>query len=292
MAIEKDFELLDDYLSNRLNGDEAADFERKLNSDPELRQELNIQQSLIENIRQTRVTELKTMLNNIPVIPIQGGQVSLLTKVGSWVVVTGIVATSMYILYIKNNISEVAKEPAPTELPVSEQPVDNAISSPEARSTTEEVKETIEPVENIEKRSARKSTVATTPVKVKKPGVQVYDPTEEEKDEVAKKYEQEQLEIISKAFVTSSMEVVTENTNRKYTFHYVFKDGKLILYGAFEKHLYEILEFISDEKRTVVLFYKANYYLLDIKKETPTILTPIRDRALLKKLSEYRGKKN
>ncbi len=284
MAVEKDFELLDNYLSNRLNGDEAADFERKLNSDSELRQELKIQQSLIENIRLARASELKTMLNNIPIAPI--GQLGLLTKIGSWVVITGIVATSIYLLYI-NNISEVAKEPAPTELPISEQSVDNTIPLPEAKSTKEEVKETIESVENIEKRSARKSTAVTTPAKVKKP--EVYDPTEEEKAEMVKKYEQDQLEIISKAFVTSSMEVVTENTSRKYTFHYVFKDGKLILYGAFEKNLYEILEFINDEKRTVVLFYKANYYLLDIKKEIPTILTPIRDRALLKKLSEYQG---
>ena len=81
--------------------------------------------------------------------------------------------------------------------------------------------------------------------------------------------------------------VETDTEHKKYTFHYVFQDGKLILYGAFEKHLYEILEFISDDKRTVVLFYKENYYLLDINKSTPTVLTPIRDRRLLKKLSEY-----
>ena len=78
--------------------------------------------------------------------------------------------------------------------------------------------------------------------------------------------------------------------SKKYIFHYVFRDSKLVLYGAFEKNLYEILEFIGDEKRTVVLYYKANYYLLDIAKVQPTKLTPIRDRRLLKKLQEHRSK--
>ncbi len=72
--------------------------------------------------------------------------------------------------------------------------------------------------------------------------------------------------------------------SKKYSFHYVFKDGKLILYGAFEKNLYEILEFIGGENHTVVLFYKSNYYLLDLEKTHPTKLTPIHDQKLLKML--------
>jgi hypothetical protein len=81
-----------------------------------------------------------------------------------------------------------------------------------------------------------------------------------------------------------------DTMSKKYNFHYVFKNSKLILYGAFEKNLYEILEFIGDEKRTVVLFYKSNYYLLDIDKTHPTKLTPIRDQKLLKMLKAHRSK--
>ncbi|CAN0439391.1 unnamed protein product, partial [Phaeothamnion confervicola] len=119
--------------------------------------------------------------------------------------------------------------------------------------------------------------------------IDVYVPSEEV-DEKTKQYELEQMENIKKAFVTSSIEVETDTMSKKYNFHYVFKNNKLILYGAFERNLYEILEFIGDEKRTVVLFYKSNYYLLDIAKAQPTKLTPIRDRKLLKMLQAHRSK--
>lgn len=284
MAVEKDFELLDDYLSNRLNGEERSAFDKKLEADAELKQELNIQQDFVEGIRKARTAELKSMLNNIPITSVQGGQTSFMLKAGSWVVIAGLVITGVYFYFSENDSTEPVKEPATTEQPeVKATPPSELVPKP-----AEVTKPKEEPAKETEK--ADKKT-ETNPISspTKKPELKVYDPSKEVSDESVEKYEQEQLEIISKAFVTSSIEVETENTHRKYTFHYVFRDGKLVLYGAFEKHLYEILEFISDDKRTVVLFYKSNYYLLDINKSTPTVLSPIKDRKLLKKLSEYRG---
>ncbi len=286
MAVEKDFELLDDYLSNRLSGEEKTAFEQKLEADPELKQELKIQQDFVEGIRKARTAELKSMLNNIPVAPVQGGQTSFLIKAGSWAVITGIVVTGLYLYFSENDSPEGVKELAPIE-----QPEVKSLPPEVDSKESEAVKPIEEPFKEAEKAAEKKPVERdVTPSTTKKPELKIYDPSKEEAEEAVQKYEQEQLEIISKAFVTSSMEVETENTHKKYKFHYVFRDGKLVLYGAFEKHLYEILEFISDDKQTVVLFYKANYYLLDINKSDPTVLTPIKDRKLLKKLSEYRGK--
>jgi hypothetical protein len=86
-----------------------------------------------------------------------------------------------------------------------------------------------------------------------------------------------------------SIAVDVDRDNRKYSFNYQFKDGKLVLYGPFERNLYEILEFFSDEKRTVFLYYKNNYYLLKEDNENVKELTVINDPALIKKLKEYRG---
>lgn len=285
MAVEKDFELLDDYLSNRLSGEDKLGFEKKLEADPELSRELKIQQNFVEGIRKVRTAELKSMLNNIPVTGVQTGAESILTKTGTWIVVAGIVATSAYFLFFdKNEVAEPVQEPVTIEQEKAEstQPVTVEPSEPETAPITESAKE-----ESVVE-SEKETTTASTP-EVKQPVLDVYDPTKEAADKATLKHEREQLEIISKAFVTSSIVVETDHSNRKYTFHYMFKEGKLILYGAFEEHLYEILEFISGEKRTVVLFYKTNYYLLDIDKSTPTQLSPIRDQALLKKLKEYRG---
>ncbi|MGC4020523.1 MAG: hypothetical protein QM734_00550 [Cyclobacteriaceae bacterium] len=40
----------------------------------------------------------------------------------------------------------------------------------------------------------------------------------------------------------SRIEVEINYSNSAYTFHYQFSDGKLILYGTFDKSLYEIIE--------------------------------------------------
>jgi hypothetical protein len=293
MAVEKDFELLDDYLSNRLSGGEKSAFEKKLEADPELKQEAQLQQDLVQGLRQARAAELKSMLNNVPVAPIQGGQTSMLVKVGSWVAITGIVATGVFFYFSDNETPEVVSETKDTPAVVEQPEVKDVTPEPnKTEPATEPAKEesakATEPAEKKAVEVEKKTVVA--PTESKKPALKVYDPSKETsaEDKAVEKYEREQLEIISKAFVTSSIEVETDNTNKKYTLHYVFKDGKLVLFGGFEKNLYEILEFISDDKRTVVLFYKTNYYLLDINKTTPTLLTPIRDKALLKKLHEYR----
>ncbi len=282
---EREFELMDDYLSNRLNAEDKSAFEQQVQADPQLAQELDIQKDLVEGIRQARAVELKSMLNNVPVSPINGGS-SLLTKVGTWAVVAGLVVTGIYFYSTHeeekgtgelNVISEQKPEVKP-ELAVV----------PETESTTVE-KETSAPETKAEDKVKKSEpTVEKTEPAPAKP-IDVYVPSEEV-DEKTKQYELEQMENIKKAFVTSSIEVETDTMSKKYNFHYVFKNNKLILYGAFERNLYEILEFIGDEKRTVVLFYKSNYYLLDIAKAQPTKLTPIRDRKLLKMLQAHRSK--
>jgi hypothetical protein len=49
------------------------------------------------------------------------------------------------------------------------------------------------------------------------------------------------------------------------------------------------MEFFSGNKRTVFLYYKDSYYLLNEENETIKPLAPINDPSLLKKLKDYRG---
>jgi hypothetical protein len=278
MALEKDFELLDDYLANRLNAEDRASFETKLQQDTALREEYQMQQAIADGIRTARTAELKTMLSKIPVTSIPASPTTALLKVGTWVAITGLVATATYFYFAQETAivhplaeteqEEVAPEPVQEETPAP-------IETPAER--------TVDTKAGTRKKPLAKSAPAT------KPSFDVYDPSKEGTEEATLKYEGEQLNIISKAFVTSSIEVEIEHTDKKYSFHYMFRDDKLILFGGFEKHLYEILEFISADKKTVVLFYKTNYYLLDINKSSPTPLTSIKNKALLKKLKEYRS---
>lgn len=285
---EREFEMMDDYLSNRLSAEENAAFEKQVQADPQLAQELSTQKSLVEGIRTARAAELKSMLNNIPVSPVNGGS-SVLTKVGTWAVVAGLVVTGVY-FYSTREQKEVpaernisAEQKPETQPPVATLP--ETETEPVAGPKEEPAPTTAKPTV---KKQKSEPVAESAPAQAKP--MDVYTPEADEVDDATRKFELEQLENIKKSFVTSSIEVETDTMSKKYSFHYTFKNSKLILYGAFEKNLYEILEFIGDQKRTVVLYYKSNYYLLDIEKTEPTKLNPIHDPKLLKMLKAHRAK--
>lgn len=287
MATEKDFELLDNYLSNRMKGQEKLDFEKKMESDSSLREELGLQKEFIEGIRKARVAELKAMLNEIAT-PAPTNS-SLLAKVGLTATAVAVVGLGLYFFFgSENTVTE--STPITIEEPAIVQP------STEEVIANDKTQEVVPPQEEV--KSTEKDQTAITDLKVdkqdesisaplKQPSLEPYDPTKElehsaEKPAVAEEF--------GTPISSSSLVVETDNTNRKLDFHYQFKDGKLILMGSFEKDLYEILEFFNNNKRTIFLYYNTGYYLLDEDKSEPTPLKAITDPALLQKLKAYRNK--
>jgi len=120
-----------------------------------------------------------------------------------------------------------------------------------------------------------------------KPKIEVVDPTDELTQETSR--EREKLSQPKPTVTTSRIAVEINSTNSKYSFHYQFNQGKLILYGIFDNGLYEILE-VNGDTHSVFLYYKDNYYLLNEKQSAITPLSPIKDLQLVKKLKEYRGR--
>ena len=285
MATERDLEQLDDYLSNRMTAGEKAGFEQKLQADSELANELNVQQELIKGIQQARVAELKAMLNNVPVPAIpHATPTSVLLKFAAGTVIVGAVATGIYFLIGDNTQKTETRVENTTEVkddvPVttSEEKSDNseAVKS-EEKSKEQEVK----PVEKKEK-AENKTTTA--------PKIDVYDPTEESEGTEDQMNEAETRPALN-GKAKASVGVTIDNNNASYTFHYQYKEGKLFLYGPFEANLYEILEFFSDNQRTVFLRYKSDYYLLKEIDQKIRPLTKITDPALINKLDESRSQK-
>ncbi len=280
------FELIDDYLTNRLGEQEKAAFEQQMLSDPAMLADLEFQKHVLEGVKKARAAELKSMLNNVPV---GGGFSSGITagKIAAGVVAAGIVATSLY-LYLrptesqnaepstlsKNLIEPKTSTAKPTEViplappqPATEQPL--AVNPHKAKAKSLKKKESSKPG------SAPQSKI------------EVVDPSDELVDNSSK--EGDAGDRAQKSSVTTShIAVETNRSSKKYNFHYQFNNGKLVLYGPFDKSLYEILE-IHGDRHAVFLFYKENYYLLDEKQKKIVELQPIKDSFLLKKLKEYRG---
>jgi hypothetical protein len=288
MATEKDLGLLDDYLSNRMMGQEKIDFEKRLESDPSLQHELGLQKEFIEGIKKARVAELKAMLNEIAV-PAPSNS-SLMIKAALTAVVVAVVGTGLWFL-VNEDAVEVSpavttEETLSVQPPLQEEPA--TIENTEEAAPQEEDVELKQPeTKNTEKNETETDTKSKGTT-LKQPTVAPYDPTKELEDsgERPEVVEENNTPSIS----ASSIAVVTDNSDKKLDFHYQFKEGKLFLLGSFEKDLYEILEFFSNNKRTIFLYYNTNYYLLDEAQSQPTPLKAITDPTLLQRLKDSRGK--
>lgn len=288
MAAERDFELLDDYLANRMPAEERAAFEQKIQADPALQQSMAMQQALITSLRQARVAELKAMLNNVPLGSIPGSTSAVLTKVFVGIGLVAAIGTGIY--FLLNDTTSTA--------PVQEKAVDTAQATVEPVSPDEA--KAAEPPVTIEENVTKKGTSSSTSTKKKAKKtvppapiadkIKVFDPTEDLQNESTEPSANDILAIddINTSF-EPSITVTVDSTSRRHTFHYKLENDALLLYGPFEKNLFEILEFFSDNKRTAFLYHKKTYYYLKETDKT-TALTPVQDPALLNKLRQYRTK--
>jgi hypothetical protein len=304
MATERELELLDDYIANKLTGGDKDAFEQRLNSDASLQNEFKLQNNLIEGIKKARLAELKSMLNNTAVPPVQGGQAALLGKVASWLVVTGILSAGIYFYFNKEDdkqditertenpaVSQPAEETTQVIVPGNEPlATEQKIETKELNKETEKAikaNETIKRKDVIKPNSAASVSTETKAINREKPDV--FDPSSEAEGNSEPQNDAVKISATQPKLIASSIEVTTDNTNKKYNFHYQFENGKLFLFGSFEENLYEIMEFFNDNKRTVFLYYKDSFYLLNEANEKIRPLASINDPVLQQKLKEYRG---
>jgi hypothetical protein len=309
MADERDLELLDDYLTNRMSEQDRSAFEQKIEADPDLQHEYALQKRLIRGIQDARVAELKSMLNNVSV-PANATGNALASKIIGGAVIAIIIAAAGYWYF--DHQGTKASEPdtlSGKELPLKEEP---AIQEARPENKTAEEQESPaavdKPAVEADKNQTSAGTEQSKPSLARKPDplgapgektaeqkavdgpvLDVFAP-ESQRDTESQPNGQTENQSATAAD-NSSLIVETDRENRRYTFHYQFREGKLILYGPFEQNLYEIMEFFAGEKRTVFLYYKDQYYLLEEANSQVRPLASITDPALLKKLKEYRSSK-
>jgi hypothetical protein len=294
MALDKKLELLDSYIANRMSPSERASFEQDIQADPSLLQEFHLQNEIVEGIRKARMAELKAMLSNVP-IPATGiSDISTTTKVVAGAIGVGIIATTAFFLSNSETSSPLPLEESRKEqITIVAEPEKETVTSVESLTQQEEVIESsvrTERKENTQVKSQEVKTTASLPVvtessKVIRPSVNSFDAEDDSNNDVSNA---PHLQSENKPTLTSSKIVAeTDNTNKKYKFHYQLHSDRLILYGDFEHSLYEIIEVFNENKVTAFLYFKENYYLLTEEAGKIKQLVPIKDEVLLQKLKEY-----
>src|SRR5690348_7043727 len=90
----ENFDLIDDYLRGQLSGHEKEAFEKQLQADPSLQSEVDLQQQLIEGIKNARISELKTMLSQVPLTGAMTSGVGLSAgQIAAGVITSAVIAT-------------------------------------------------------------------------------------------------------------------------------------------------------------------------------------------------------
>jgi hypothetical protein len=279
------FELIEDYLTNRLAGTEKAAFEKQIDLDPTLKADVEFQRTVIEGVKKARAAELKAMLQKVAV----GGASSSLNlpimKMAAGVIGAGLLVAVLTQYFkgsndhspsLSTSLEDSIKKSAPDDFKPAEEPVVKKNDSEKEKNP-----QSAEQKKNRDTDLKKKTTPAV------QPKIEVIDPTgdmiEEENNKVSINNEP------SNTSISTSRINVDVISSKQHTFHYQFAEGKLLLYGTFDKSLYEILEINGDE-HTVFMFYKDRYYLLDEKQTNITSLQPIKDELLINKLKEYRGR--
>jgi hypothetical protein len=256
-----------------------------LEGDPSLKEEVEFQRRVVEGVRNARIAELKTMLNNVPV---SGGSAWGGAKIAAAIVSAGIISTLIYLNVADETPSEITNRTVTeiTNTPETDSSGKEAIATDETGVKEKAAEPSPSTATAEPKKTTKEETKITTPVR--KPDINVIDPSSElSSDE--KKTDVETSRNGRSEISPSNMEVITGIDDKKHNFHYQFAQGKLMLYGPFDKSLYEILE-IHGDGHAVFLYYKENYYLLDESQTKIMQLQAIRDGELLKKLREYRGR--
>jgi hypothetical protein len=287
MASEKDIELLDDYLANRMSAEDRSVFEKNLNTNKDLQSELSLQQGVVEGLRKARASELKNMLRNVPVsnLPTQG--TTLATKAIIGISATAILGALVYftVTYTKQSADAATKT----------EPISNSKNQLESTKQPNTKDTPVEPIEQISANPVVKKSKAEksiSPQAIEEPIIEVFDPASESEENSSEPEEDEDVAFneSSTPATVASISVSVEPQHRKHDFHYTFVADQITLFGSFEKNLYEILEFITDKKRVAFLYYKQTYYSIT-PTEKATRLAPIQDPVLIKKLNDHRSQK-
>ncbi len=315
-------DLIDSYLSGRMNSSEQAEFEIMLESDPLLKEEFNFQQDIVGGLKEFRKDQLKNRLNQVTVgvgitgLLMNSGIGKLVAAVGT----LGLIGIGAYV-YVADVIPVFIEEE-----PVVIEKIDQAINSPKREEVailnltnigenTEEESSNYKELTSLPIVNTRSSKVAETSksketVIIEKDGE--VDGTNASQAVVKADFvvpafddlgeDEETLDGIEIKLPEVRQNVTLKEDNRKveienivatkYDLHYKFAEGKLYLYGDFNNIPYELLEINSGVSRKLYLYHDEVFYKVNQLEQEIVPLKVIRDEGLIEDLEIIRNNKN
>ena len=109
-------DLIDDYLTNRLNEQEREAFEKQMASDPALKTDVDLQREIVSGLKAARMAELKAMLKKVPMATPTIYFTPL--RIAAGLIGTAVLAAGLYFIIEKNgHFIRESSQPSAHRLP-------------------------------------------------------------------------------------------------------------------------------------------------------------------------------
>lgn len=310
-------ETIDLYVKGKLKGQDLDAFKQLLNSDSSMAAEVQMQQAIVEAVKQSRINALKTRLQNIdvsalPTEPTIGQTVS--AWVGSKAAVVAVASIGFTVgayYYFQNNRNnnELAAKPERVQVVeaiVNENDEDDAATLVEATDLTADAATVTEEKQNenasnVTALAAKRpeaveiKKTATNKSKIAAPKGNILEQMDDNRalGEGITKDAESPKEKISEQAKTSAADIdIKPVAESKYKFHYMLKDNTLYLYGNFDASPYEIFELNESAGQSFYLYYDNSYFELKNGKAEVSKLKKLTDAGKIANLEVLRAKRH
>jgi negative regulator of sigma E activity len=298
MTNENDYtKLIEDYLRDDLPAAEKVSFEKRMETDPLLKNEFELQKDIINVIRDSRRIQLKTRLTNTHIgwyhlVPASWKVAATVTIA----VVAGIAA--FYFLRPAQVNKPTPVENISTINPdlKQEEPSQGNLIKPQQENSQKKASDTnkVLPVDKKKDQPAHVKSEEQQPHESK--AISVPQPGQEEKagdlpDNSLKDDDNSKIEPAVIENSTSKALSLKTVASKEYAFHYSFTGGALTLYGNFDGNPYKILEVNSKKGKEYYLIYHDNFYSLYQNSSGITPLVRVTDKNLLNELEILKNNK-
>lgn len=311
-------ETIENYIRGEMSGDQKIQFESQLNQDPLLKEELQMQEDLIQSIQKVRITELKSRLDGVQIGIFDGITSTVGFKVLTTTMITAVIGMASYYAFfnsgeeqpmeqvsgeqiaentnpevgqILDNKEEQSKPNSESESGIGEsEPSTEPSEKPIEQSTQEEA--TPQPEKPAERTVSEETTQPAEdekPVDFNPVLPDLDDNFAEEDSTPANDIEVPNNELGPSVVETKTTFEIENKSDTKNHFHYRFKSGKLILFGDFSKSTYEIIELNSTLGKSFYLYYDNNFYPLSVENTKITELRVLTDKTLIDELKKIKG---
>ncbi len=280
---EFDIEKIEAYLLNRLEPEEKTAFEKAMNQDPVLAQEVTIQKDAIQAIQQVRKAELKARLN---AIEINNGIWSHTGKIAATILLLFSLGAGTYLLIPRSSDAITEESPVITG---NADDMEESVIEPVAEPHAEPVSV---PSVNPAKAPDEIKAVDKTAPTVRQPIAEVRVPELNDSFDFGEDLDK-QVSLPNPDIarvVDTKAKLNIDLIDQEGAIRYKYYNNKLFLYGKFNAEPYEILELNASTGKDLYLYFKGAFYKLNSDTFDVSLLEPISDPDLKLQLEQLRSK--